>query len=174
MWNTTLGWNELNKSERFTTVSLKVNPVPRTPRFYITPKIHKRGNPGYPVVSSFNYHTVNISKYIGYHLQPIVKLIPSYIKDTNDLTNKINDIGNIPPNRFLVTMDVKSLYTNIQNLERIAAAQNASDNYPKESIATKVRTHFLALILTLNIYIYIFNTYLTANIIFKWKGMCSV
>ena len=71
-------------------------------------------------------------------------------------------------------MDVKSLYTNIQNLERIAAAQNASDNYPKESIATKVRTNFLALILTLNIYIYIFNTYLTANIIFKSKGMCSV
>ena len=40
---------------------------PRTPRFYIIPKIHKPGNPGLPVVSSVNYHTANISKCIEYY-----------------------------------------------------------------------------------------------------------
>ena len=66
------------------------NPSHRTPQFYISPKIHKEGNPGRPVVSSTNCHTANISKYVDYHLQPIVKQIPSYVKCTNDFINKIN------------------------------------------------------------------------------------
>ena len=41
---------------------------PRTPRFYIFPKIHKSGSPGCPVVSSVDCHTTNISKYIDYQL----------------------------------------------------------------------------------------------------------
>ena len=43
------------------------NPSPRTPQFYISPKIHKEGNPGRPVISSINCHTANISKYVDYH-----------------------------------------------------------------------------------------------------------
>ena len=46
---------------------------PRTPRFYIQSKIHKQGNLGRPVISSVNSHTSNISKYVDYHLQPIVQ-----------------------------------------------------------------------------------------------------
>ena len=44
------------------------NPSPWTPQFYISPKIHKEGNPGRPVVSSINCHTANISKYVNYYL----------------------------------------------------------------------------------------------------------
>ena len=68
---------------------------PRTPRFYITPKIQKPENPGHSVVSSVNCHTPNISKYIEHHLQAVVKQIPSYVKDTNGFINKISDTGNI-------------------------------------------------------------------------------
>ena len=53
------------------------NSSPRTPQFYISPKIHKEENPGRPVVSSINCHTANISKYVDYHLQPIMQQIPS-------------------------------------------------------------------------------------------------
>ena len=123
---------------------------PRTPRLYITPKIHKPGNPGRPVVSSVKCHAANISKYNDYHLQPVVKPIPSYIKVTNDFINKINDIGNVPPNSYLVTMDIKSFYTKILNSVGIAAVKNVYNNYPKKSIVTKVITAFLALISTLN------------------------
>ena len=49
------------------------NPLPRTPQFYMSPKIHKEGNPGRPVVSSIYCHTAKTSKYVDYHLQPIVK-----------------------------------------------------------------------------------------------------
>ena len=106
---------------------------PRSIRSYITPKIHKPGNPVWPVASSVNCHAGNISKHIDYHLQPIVKQIPSCIKDRNDFINKINDIENIPTNSFLVTMDVKLLYTKISNSEGIATAKNAYGNFTKKS-----------------------------------------
>ena len=48
------------------------NPSPRTPQFYISPKIHKEVNPSRPVVSSINCHTANISEYVNKYL-PISK-----------------------------------------------------------------------------------------------------
>ena len=113
------------------------NPSPRTPQFYISPKIQKEGNPGRPVVSSINCHTTNISKFIDYHLQPIVKQIPSYVKDTNDFISKINAIKFVPKNSYLVTMDVRSSYTNIPNVEGISAVKRAFDNYSKKTTSTK-------------------------------------
>ena len=65
---------------------------PKTPKFYLWLKIYKEGNPGYPVVSSVNCHTANISKYAGYHLQPIVKEILSYVKDTRDFLKKLKKV----------------------------------------------------------------------------------
>ena len=130
------------------------NPSPRTPQFYISPKIHKEGNPGRPVVSSINCHTANISKYVDYHLQPIVKQIPSYVKDTNDFINKINAVKSVPKNSYLITMDVRSLYTNIPKAGGISAVKRAFDNYSKKTTATKVITTFLALILTLNNFVF--------------------
>ena len=52
---------------------------PKSPKFYMQTKIHKKDKPGRPVVSSVNCHTSSISKYVDYHLQPIVKDIPSYV-----------------------------------------------------------------------------------------------
>ena len=136
------------------------NPSPRTPQFYISPKIHKEGNPGRPVVSSINCHTANISKYVDYHLQPIVKQIPSYVKDNNNFINKINEVKSVPKNGYLVTMDVRLLYTNIPNTEGISAVKRAYDNYSKKTTTTKVITTFLALIFTLNNFVFNCISYL--------------
>ena len=51
---------------------LKVS-EPRTPLFYLLPKIHKINNPGHPVVTSISCHTENISQFVDYHLQPLAK-----------------------------------------------------------------------------------------------------
>ena len=40
---------------------------PRAPKFYVSPKIHTLNNSRYPVKSSVNYHTSNISRYVDYH-----------------------------------------------------------------------------------------------------------
>ena len=36
---------------------------PKTPKFYITPKIHKGNNPERPVINSINCHTFEISRF---------------------------------------------------------------------------------------------------------------
>ena len=106
------------------------------------------------MVNSINFHTANISKYVDYLLQPIVKQIPSYVKDTNDFINKINAVKSFPKNSYLVAMDVRALYTNIPNAEGISAVKRAFDNYSKKTTSTKVITTFLALILTLNDFVF--------------------
>ena len=130
---------------------------PRTPKFYALPKIHKKGN---PVVSSINCHTSNIPKFVDHPLQPIVKQIPSYIKDLNDFLPKLNAMENVPKDRILLTMDVKSLYTNILNNEGISAIKNAYKRYPQKTILTKVIITFVAVILTLNIFTFSCKHYL--------------
>ena len=125
----------------------------RTPKFYLSPKIHKRNNPSRPVISSVDCHTSNISRYVDYHLQPIVKNIPSYIKDTNNFIKKTKDLK-VTKDAILVSLDVKALYTSIPNSKGIAAVKRAYDKYQQKTVATKVLTTFLALILTLNNFIF--------------------
>ena len=71
---------------------------PKTPLFYLKPKIHKEGNSGRPVISSINCHTSKISEYVDYHLQPVVKVIPSCVQSTTDFFRKINQIEFVPDN----------------------------------------------------------------------------
>ena len=87
---------------------------------------------------------------MDYHLQPLVKSLTSYVKDTTDFLNQIKDASkNLPVNSILVTMDVKSLYTNIPNKEGIDAVRSFITQSDKQS-QIPVITSFLWLILTLN------------------------
>ena len=83
-----------------------------------------------------------------------MKQIPSYIKDTNDFINKINAVKSVPKISYLVPMDARSLFTNIQNTEGISAVKRAFDNYSKKTTSTKVITTFLAFILKLNNFVF--------------------
>ena len=105
---------------------------PENAKFFTRQKIRKTGNPGRLVVSSVNCHTYTISKYVDFHLQPIVKNIPSYVRDTTDFLKKPDKVKNIPSNCLLVTLDVKSLYTNIPNNEGIKAVREAYDIHPNK------------------------------------------
>ena len=83
----------------------------------------------------------------------MVNQIPSYIKDTNHFISKVNNIS-VPVNSVLVTMDVRSLYTSISNNEGIAATKKRYDNVIHNTLPTKIITTFLALILTLNNFVF--------------------
>ena len=72
-------------------------------------KLHKEGVSGRPVIRSVNCHTFKISEYVDYHLQPIVREIPSYVKDTSDFLRKINAVDFVSDKSYLVLLDVKSL-----------------------------------------------------------------
>ena len=134
----------------------------KSPKFYI--KMHQENNPGRLAINSLNCHTSEISRFVEHHLQPLVKEIPSYIKDTNDFVSKINNFK-VPENLFLVTIDVKALCANISNKEVIKLLSNENTaNHTKKTVATKVITTFLALILTL------INSFLTQSFTFKSKA----
>ena len=82
-----------------------------------------------------------------------MKEIQSYVKDTKDFINKINN-HNIPEGSIFVRLDVKSLYTSIPNPEGIAAVKKAHERYQHKTVPKKVITSFLAIILTLNNFIF--------------------
>ena len=73
-----------------------------------------------PIVSSCESPTENISQFVDYWLQPIMKNLPSYLKDTSHLIRELKQIF-IEPNTILVTVDVKSLYTCIPHVDGITA-----------------------------------------------------
>ena len=90
-------------------------------RFYLLPKIHKKGIPGRPICSSVNHPTCNISKFVDEHIKGYVLETMSYVRDTEHFISRIRQLGQIPEHALLVTLDVSSLYTNIPNHEGILA-----------------------------------------------------
>ncbi len=85
-------------------------------KFYILPKIHKPGNPGRPIVTGTNCPTEKLSAFVDGILRPYVENLPSYIKDTTHFLQILSE-ADIQPDDILVTIDVKSLYTSIPQLE---------------------------------------------------------
>ena len=96
----------------------------RLAKLYFLKKLHKSPMGIRPIVSSCESPTENISQFIDYWLQPIMKGIPSYLKDTTELLNQLNELS-IPKDVLLVTIDVKSLYTCIPHREGIQARAEA-------------------------------------------------
>ncbi|XP_078583735.1 uncharacterized protein LOC144866254 [Branchiostoma floridae x Branchiostoma japonicum] len=122
---------------------------PRTPVFYLLPKIHKEGNPGRPIISANDCATERISEFADHHLRPLVQKLPSYIKDTTDFLQKLNILGKISPTAKLVTLDVSSLYTNIPTEEGIQACREALQKNPSD-VPTEAICDLLDRILNLN------------------------
>ena len=70
---------------------------PRIPVFYTLTKIHKPTPVGRPIISGCDGPTERISSFIDHILQPIAQSQESYLKDTKDFINFIED--NSPPKR---------------------------------------------------------------------------
>ena len=129
---------------------LTSNPNPRAGRFYILPKIHKQGNPGRPVISSNGHPTERISQFVDYHLKPLVQKLPSYIKDTTHFLLKLQELGTLPSNAILVTLDVSSLYTNIPHKEGIEACCHFLNTRSHKSLPTERICDLIRMILGMN------------------------
>ena len=82
-------------------------------RFYLLPKVHKKGVPGRPVVSACGSATEGMSEIVDFFLQLYMPTIPSSIKDTDDFIQRIRNIIDLPSDVLLVTFDVVSLYPSI-------------------------------------------------------------
>ena len=112
------------------------------------------------MISSINSQASKVSEYVDYHLPPIVKEISSYVQDTTNFLRKINWINFVPDNSYLVSLDVKSSYTNIPNADGIKSGKTWLEKYSKRTASSKVITPFLLLILTLNNFMFSCRSYL--------------
>ena len=125
----------------------------KTSEFHLLPKIHKSNNLGRPAISSINCHTSRISEFVDYYLQTEVKKLKSYVEDTTDFIRKTEAIDHVSDDSYLVSLDVRSLYTNIPHKEGIEAVKQKLKK-SKPSINIKVILTFLKLILTLNNFVF--------------------
>ena len=91
---------------------------PRTSNLYLLPKIHKKNNPGRPIINSVGSLTETLSAFIDEILRKYSKLARSYVKDTSHFLQIIKDV-NTNQGDLIATVDVTALYTNIPHQDGI-------------------------------------------------------
>ena len=136
---------------------------PRPGRFYMLPKIHKPNNPGRPIISSCDAPTKKISMFVDHHLRPHVEQLPSYLRDTTHFLTRIQGLDTPPPGTLLVTLDVKSLYTNIPHADGIEACREALDTRTHLQPPTEDLIELTRLVLTKNIFTFAGQHYLQTH-----------
>ena len=62
---------------------------------------------------------------LDFHLQPLAKILKSYIKDTNDFLKKLSDLSDLPQHSILCTIDVVVLYPNIPHDDGLEALRKS-------------------------------------------------
>lgn len=82
--------------------------------FYALPKLHKKvyPPPGRPIVSGIRGPTERIGTFVDDALRPHVTSLPSYLRDTLQLLQNLDDLS-VPPETILVTLDIEALYSSI-------------------------------------------------------------
>ena len=130
---------------------------PKVGNLYFLPKIHKKKSPppGRPICNNRGTMTENSSKWTDLELQPLVKELPSYIKDNTDFVKKLEEINKsiaLSENALLVTWDIKSPYTSIPYKECLYAVVYYLESSNTSSKKTKIILDFTELILTSNIF----------------------
>ena len=102
------------------------NKDPKFAKFYLLPKIYKRlhNDLGRSVISTWGYYTENILSFLDYALQPLAKKVESCIKDPNHFLKKLEELGSLPKNAILCTIDVVGLYLNIPHNKVLLQVEN--------------------------------------------------
>jgi hypothetical protein len=104
---------------------------PRPRQFYMLPKIHKEAScwtipnqmpPGRPIVSDCGSESKKVSSFIDHYLKIYATSHPSYIKNTYDFVDKIYHLS-LPDDYMLITLDVESMYTNIDHAKGLQAVR---------------------------------------------------
>jgi len=98
----------------------------RIPIFYGMPKVHKNPMALCPVVSCINSFSSIFSNWLDFKMKDLLFLIPSYIKDSKHLLDKIKTLT-LPPNAKLFTADTTAMYSNIDTESGVTAFKNLFD-----------------------------------------------
>ena len=137
----------------------------RTSCIYFKPKFHKPNNPGRPIVSACSCPTELISSYLDNVMTPIVKSLPSYIKDSNHALEIFHYFNFSGEKKIIFTMDMTSLYTVIPNNEGLQALKYFFNQRPIKKPISETLLRLAELVLTLNCFSFGGNYYKQIKII---------
>ena len=94
-------------------------------------KTHKEGNPLRLITSCCGTAIERLSAFTEFYLKPLAHNLPSFVKDTTDLVNKIQTLnaerGPLPPGCLLVSWDVVTMFPNIDNNLGLTAVRKYLD-----------------------------------------------
>ena len=145
-----------------TATNLIIN-TPRTSCIYLLPKFHKPNNPDRPIVSACSCPTELISIQLDRIMTPIVKSLPSYIKDNTHALTIFRDFNFSGQDKHIFTMDITSLYTVIPNSEGLQALKNLFDQRTVKEPSSETLLRLAELVLTLNCFSFAGNYYKQIN-----------
>ena len=83
-------------------------------------------------------------------LRPLAQALPSYIRDTTDFIIRLKNLGRVPENSILVTLDVSSLYTNIDTDDGLAIIEEELTKTGQTQPSAETLTCLLEKVLKLN------------------------
>ncbi|CAJ0918391.1 unnamed protein product [Ranitomeya imitator] len=113
------------------------------------------GYTGRPIVASTVSLLSPLAITLEKFLSPLVPRIKSYLKDTTDFLTSLRNIGRLPINCLLVSMDVNSLYTSIRHrdgIESVMSFLSCHTNFSSQQ--QKFCKDLLTLVLTRNFFIF--------------------
>ena len=116
-------------------------------------KTHKEGNPLRLITLCCGTPIEKLSAFTEFYLQPLARKLPSFIKATTDLLNRIEEINNsgpFPEGTWLVSWDVVSMFPNIDNNLGLTAVKNALDAREHLMPSTKCTLEAVEIYLTHN------------------------
>ena len=96
-------------------------------------------------------------------MTPIVKSLPSYIKDSNHALEIFRNFNFSGENKIIFTMDITSLYTLIPNNEGLQALKYFFNQRPIKKPSSETLLRLAELVLTLNCFSFGDNYYKQIN-----------
>jgi hypothetical protein len=122
------------------------------PKFYILPKVHKTPILGRPIVGAHSAPTTGISKWVDSQLKRLLPVIPTYVKGSLEVAQRIQDfviqprkpckdpaINALPNGLCLFAADVSSLYPSIPQRKGVAAVREFLRTEAQGSLNPKMR-----------------------------------
>ncbi len=115
-----------------------LNEFPLKAFLYVSPKIHKnlQQPPGRPIVSGIGSLTERISSFVDFHIKDFVPTLRSFVKDSSEFLIFLNTPPPIDSNVIMCTLDIESLYTNIDHQQGLNTLESFLDKRPMRTPST--------------------------------------
>jgi translation initiation factor 2B subunit (eIF-2B alpha/beta/delta family) len=115
------------------------------------PKIHKKNHPFRTIINGSNHATEKMAKVVEQELSENVRNLNTYIKDTTDFLQKLNNISQSLPNETIMfCLDVKALYPSVPRIEATSACKIAFENRTTKTISRDSVQEMMDLVLENN------------------------